>query len=138
MSRNRHARPPVRHVAEPSVEMHAQDVGVVCDSADGDLVHVDLAPRQRALPVQTSSQVAPAQSFIAMHWGEEFLSGSTSTGERWRRQRADLAGLLPELQAARAEARRGQDPEGRAAVALLGDGLAARRPGLAAREQLRE
>jgi assimilatory nitrate reductase catalytic subunit len=45
-------------------------------------VHVTSRRGTVLLPVQTSSQVAPAQAFIAMHWGEEFVSGSTSTGER--------------------------------------------------------
>jgi assimilatory nitrate reductase catalytic subunit len=32
------------------------------------------------VPAAASREVAPAQCFIAMHWGEEFMSGSSSTG----------------------------------------------------------
>jgi len=31
------------------------------------------------LPVAASEQVAPAQAFIAMHWGDDYLSGQTGT-----------------------------------------------------------
>jgi assimilatory nitrate reductase catalytic subunit len=34
------------------------------------------------LPVQASAQMSPSQAFIAMHWGEEFVSGRTGSGER--------------------------------------------------------
>jgi assimilatory nitrate reductase catalytic subunit len=33
------------------------------------------------LPVAASETVAPTQAFIAMHWGEEFVSGISSKGE---------------------------------------------------------
>ena len=58
---------------------------------------------------------------MAMHWGEEFLSGAAPHGQRaGRRQRADHAGLLPGLETARVQARRGQDPQGRDALAAAG------------------
>ena len=69
------------HVPEPSMEMNAQDMARL-KLVDGDLVHVTSRRGSLVLPAMASVQVAPAQSFIAMHWGEEFLSGSTSTGER--------------------------------------------------------
>ena len=69
------------HVPEPSMEMNAQDMARL-KLVDGDLVHVTSRRGSLVLPATASVQVAPAQSFIAMHWGEEFLSGSTSTGER--------------------------------------------------------
>jgi assimilatory nitrate reductase catalytic subunit len=50
--------------------------------ADGDLVHVTSRRGTVVLPVQASQQVATTQAFIAMHWGEEYLSGSTGTGAR--------------------------------------------------------
>jgi assimilatory nitrate reductase catalytic subunit len=28
------------------------------------------------LPVRASDTVAPAQAFVAMHWGDEFLAGA--------------------------------------------------------------
>ena len=69
------------HAAEPSVEMHAQDmerVGVTT----GDLVHVTSKRGSIVVPVRASAQVAAGQAFMAMHWGSEFLSGRSSTGTR--------------------------------------------------------
>ena len=69
------------HVPEPQIEMHAQDMARL-RLAEGDLVQVTSRRGAIVLPASASGQIAPAQSFIAMHWGEEFLSGSTSSGER--------------------------------------------------------
>jgi assimilatory nitrate reductase catalytic subunit len=69
------------HVPEPAIEMHAQDIARL-RLAEGDLVHVTSRRGSLVLPVQASTQVAPAQAFVAMHWGEEFVSGSTSSGTR--------------------------------------------------------
>jgi assimilatory nitrate reductase catalytic subunit len=69
------------HVAEPAIELHAQDMGRL-KLADGDLVHVTSRRGTVVLPARASEQVAPSQSFIAMHWGEEFVSGRTATGAR--------------------------------------------------------
>ncbi len=69
------------HVPEPVIEMNAQDLQRL-RLAEGDLVHVTSRRGTVILPVQASEQVAPAQAFIAMHWGEEFLGGSSGTGSR--------------------------------------------------------
>lgn len=69
------------HVPEPAIEMHAQDLERLRLN-EGDLVHVTSRRGSLVLPVQASTQLAPAQAFIAMHWGEEFVSGSTSSGVR--------------------------------------------------------
>lgn len=69
------------HVPEPAIEMHAQDIARL-RLQEGDLVHVTSRRASLVLPVQASAQVAPSQAFIAMHWGEEFVSGSTSSGVR--------------------------------------------------------
>ena len=69
------------HVPEPAIEMSAQDMARL-KLIDGDLVHVTSRRGSLVLRANASPQVAPAQAFIAMHWGDEFLSGSTSTGER--------------------------------------------------------
>jgi assimilatory nitrate reductase catalytic subunit len=66
-------------VPEPQVQMHAQDMARL-GLAEGSLVHVTSRRGSITLPASASPQVAPAQAFIAMHWGEEFLSGATSTG----------------------------------------------------------
>jgi assimilatory nitrate reductase catalytic subunit len=69
------------HVAEPAVEMHAQDMARL-KLADGDLVHLTSRRGTIVLPVQASPQVALSQCFVAMHWGEEFVSGASATGQR--------------------------------------------------------
>jgi assimilatory nitrate reductase catalytic subunit len=69
------------HVPEPGIEMNPQDLARM-KLADGDLVHVTSRRGSLVLPVQASEQVATTQAFIAMHWGEEYVSGSTSTGAR--------------------------------------------------------
>jgi assimilatory nitrate reductase catalytic subunit len=69
------------HAPEPAVEMNAQDMARL-KLADGDLVQLSSRRGTLLLAASASAQVAPAQVFVAMHWGEEFLSGSTSTGER--------------------------------------------------------
>ncbi len=69
------------HVPEPCVDLHPQDMARL-KLADGDLVHVTSRRGSIVLPAQSSEQVGPTQAFIAMHWGEEFLSGSSSTGQR--------------------------------------------------------
>ena len=48
---------------------------------DGDLVHVTSRHGSLILPAQGSTQIAPAQAFVAMHWGEEFVSGQTGAGQ---------------------------------------------------------
>ncbi|WP_372657292.1 molybdopterin-dependent oxidoreductase [Hydrogenophaga sp.] len=68
------------HVAEPAVQLHPQDMterGLV----DGDLVHVTSKRGSILVPAQASADIAPAQAFIAMHWGAEYLSGCSSVGE---------------------------------------------------------
>ncbi len=69
------------HVAEPAVQMHPQDMARR-QLADGDLVHVTSRRGSIVLPVQGSDEVAMSQAFIAMHWGEEFLSGMGDHGQR--------------------------------------------------------
>jgi len=69
------------HVPEPSIEMNPQDLARM-KLAEGDLVHVTSRRGMLVLPVQASEQVATTQAFIAMHWGEEYLSGSSGTGTR--------------------------------------------------------
>jgi assimilatory nitrate reductase catalytic subunit len=68
------------HVAEPAVQLNAQDMARLA-LADGDLVHVTSKRGSIVLPAQASEQIAPAQAFIAMHWGSENLSGRSSVGE---------------------------------------------------------
>ena len=68
------------HVAEPSVQMNANDMARRL-LKDGDLVHVTSKRGSIVVPLQASPEVAVSQAFIAMHWGSEYLSGLSSTGE---------------------------------------------------------
>jgi assimilatory nitrate reductase catalytic subunit len=69
------------HVPEPVVQMRPQDMARR-QLEDGDLVHVTSRRGSIMLPVQASPELGLSQAFIAMHWGEDFVSGVSSTGER--------------------------------------------------------
>ena len=68
------------HVAEPSLQMNAQDMARR-QLLDGDLVHVTSKRGSIVVPLQASPEVAVSQAFMAMHWGSEYLSGLSSSGE---------------------------------------------------------
>jgi assimilatory nitrate reductase catalytic subunit len=65
--------------AEPAVELHPQELARRGWKA-GELLRVQSRRGEMVLPVQASESVAPAQAFIAMHWGEEFVSGRARDG----------------------------------------------------------
>jgi assimilatory nitrate reductase catalytic subunit len=67
------------HVPEPVIELHRQDMARL-QLQEGDLAHITSRRGSLVLPVAASDAVAPAQAFIAMHWGEEFVSGRSSKG----------------------------------------------------------
>ena len=67
------------HVAEPCIDMHPSDLARLRITA-GDLVQVKSRRGTLVLPAVASTQVAPAQAFIAMHWGDEVLGGRHSGG----------------------------------------------------------
>ena len=69
------------HVAEPSLQMNAQDMARRL-LKEGDLVHVTSKRGSIVVPLQASAEVAVSQAFMAMHWGEEYLSGVSTEGER--------------------------------------------------------
>ncbi len=69
------------HASEPVVALHPQDMARLA-LQPGELVHVTSKQGSIMLPVQASAEVAVNQAFIAMHWGEEFLSGSSAIGQR--------------------------------------------------------
>jgi assimilatory nitrate reductase catalytic subunit len=62
------------HDSEPAVEMHPQELNRRrCNT--GDLVRVKSRRGELILPLRANSAVQPAQAFIAMHWGAEFMAG---------------------------------------------------------------
>jgi assimilatory nitrate reductase catalytic subunit len=69
------------HVAEPSVQLHPQDM-LRRNLKEGDLVHVTSRRGSIVLPVQAAPELGLSQAFIAMHWGDEFLGGVSSMGVR--------------------------------------------------------
>jgi assimilatory nitrate reductase catalytic subunit len=69
------------HVAEPVIQMHPQDMARRL-LKEGELVHVTSKRGSILVPVQASSELGLSQTFMAMHWGGEFLSGVGSTGQR--------------------------------------------------------
>ncbi|MDB5829952.1 MAG: molybdopterin oxidoreductase, partial [Variovorax sp.] len=69
------------HVPEPVVQMNPQDMARR-QLKDGDLVQLTSRRGALVLPAQASAEVGLSQSFVAMHWGEEYLSGRSSSGER--------------------------------------------------------
>ncbi len=69
------------HVPEPSVDLHPQELARL-RLAEGDLVHVTSRRGSLVLPARASMQVGLTHCFIAMHWGEEFVSGRSATGQR--------------------------------------------------------
>ncbi|MDM0113309.1 molybdopterin-dependent oxidoreductase [Variovorax sp. J22R133] len=68
------------HVPEPVVQMNGQDMARR-QIKDGDLVYLTSRRGAIVLPAQASPEVGLSQAFVAMHWGEEYLSGRSSIGE---------------------------------------------------------
>ena len=68
------------HANEPCVDMHAHDMQRL-GLQEGALVHLTSRRGSLILPARSSPQVAPTQCFVAMHWGEEFVSGRGNTGQ---------------------------------------------------------
>ena len=69
------------HVSEPCVQLNPQDMAQR-QLKDGDLVHLTSVRGSVLVPAQVSHEIGLNQAFMAMHWGEEFLSGQNAQGER--------------------------------------------------------
>ncbi len=67
------------HVPEPALQMHPQDLARRLIQ-EGDLVHVTSRRGSLLVPVHANTEQAMGQVFLAMHWGQEFLSGQSSIG----------------------------------------------------------
>jgi assimilatory nitrate reductase catalytic subunit len=66
------------HAGEPVVELHPSDLQRLRVAA-GALVTLKSRRGSMVLPVAASESVLPAQAFVAMHWGEEFVTGGVNT-----------------------------------------------------------
>lgn len=62
------------HVEEPAIQMNADDM-MRRSIKNGDIVKVQNKRGSLVLPVQSSTDVQPSQTFIAMHWGKQFMHG---------------------------------------------------------------
>jgi assimilatory nitrate reductase catalytic subunit len=69
------------HVREPALQMHPQDMARRL-LKEGDLVHITSKRGSILAPVQASNEQAMSQVFLAMHWGEETISGLGSDGRK--------------------------------------------------------
>ena len=74
MSRTGRAAQLFNHVEEASINMSANDM-TRRDLKTGDIVKVSNKRGSLVLPVLMSDEVQPAQTFIAMHWGSQFMHG---------------------------------------------------------------
>jgi assimilatory nitrate reductase catalytic subunit len=63
------------HAAEPVVDVHPSDLARL-RLVPGDLLTLKSRRGSIVLPVAASDRVAPAQAFVAMHWGAEFMAGA--------------------------------------------------------------
>ncbi|RZL61326.1 MAG: nitrate reductase [Variovorax sp.] len=68
------------HVPEPVVQLNPQDMARR-QIKDGELVQLTTKRGSIVLPAQGSDTIGMSQSFVAMHWGAEYLSGRSSIGE---------------------------------------------------------
>jgi len=62
------------HEGVPALSLHPQELprrGL----AEGDLVRVSSAQGELTLPLRADASVAPAQVYVPMHWGSEFVAG---------------------------------------------------------------
>lgn len=67
------------HAPEPAVVMTRDDMTRRL-LADGDLVELKSRRGAQILPVMAGDDMRGGQAFIAMHWGDEYLSGRDSSG----------------------------------------------------------
>jgi assimilatory nitrate reductase catalytic subunit len=62
------------HAEEPVIHINADDMTRRLIK-NGDIVKVSNKRGSLVLPAQTSDEVQPSQTFIAMHWGSQFMHG---------------------------------------------------------------
>jgi assimilatory nitrate reductase catalytic subunit len=74
MSRTGNVAQLFNHAEEPVIQISADDM-MRRNLKNGDIVKVSNKRGSLVLPAQTSDEVQPAQTFIAMHWGSQFMHG---------------------------------------------------------------
>ncbi|MBM3350412.1 MAG: nitrate reductase [Betaproteobacteria bacterium] len=62
------------HAEEPVIYMHADDMARRSIS-NGDIVKISNKRGHLILPVQASKEIPPSQTFVAIHWGSQFMHG---------------------------------------------------------------
>jgi assimilatory nitrate reductase catalytic subunit len=67
------------HAAEPAVVLAPVDMERRL-LKDGDLVHVTSRRGSQLLPVTGGDDMRSGQAFVAMHWGQEYVSGRSADG----------------------------------------------------------
>ena len=65
------------HAPEPALDLHPQDMARL-RLHDGELVRVTSRRAEVLLPARGSDSVAPAQAYVPMHWGPEFVKGGVN------------------------------------------------------------
>ena len=74
MSRTGNVAQLYNHSEEPVIQMSSDDM-MRRSIKNGDIVKVSNKRGNLVLPAQMSDEVKPAQTFIAMHWGSQFMHG---------------------------------------------------------------
>ncbi len=74
MSRSGRAAQLYSHAPQALLSMHPADIAAR-GFADQELVHIASARGSITLPIESSSDVAPGNVFLPMHWGSRFLKG---------------------------------------------------------------
>ncbi len=74
MSRTGNVAQLFNHAEEPVIQISSDDM-MRRNLKNGDIVKVSNKRGSLTLPVQMSDEVQPAQTFIAMHWGSQFMHG---------------------------------------------------------------
>ena len=69
------------HEGSPAVRVHPDDLARR-ELKAGDLVEVRSRRGAIVLPLVGDDRIGRAQAYVAMHWGDEFVSGRTADGER--------------------------------------------------------
>ena len=69
------------HEGSPAVRVHPDDIARR-DLKAGDLVEVRSRRGAIVLPLVGDDRIGRAQAYVAMHWGDEFVSGRTADGVR--------------------------------------------------------